>query len=145
MKLSDDSITDGYFIRSYTPGRITVASLNLPPEGDSKDEMPTTQLNEEVLENSFILSANEIVRDWEPNTTSELSEQDAEKLISLQPDIIILGTGASLRFPDPAWSAIFLERRIGLEVMDTAAACRTYAILCADDRNVIAALMLNQA
>lgn len=141
MKISDDSNTDGYFIRSYTPGRITVASLHLTTESNSKTEAPASKLKEEILENSFILSANRLIKDWLPQTTSDLGEEHSEMLVSLQPEVIILGTGSSLHFPNPAWSARFIEHGIGLEVMDTGAACRTYAILNADNRNVVAALM----
>ena len=141
MKISDDSNTDGYFIRSYAPGRITVASAHLTPESSSKTEAPASRLKEEILENSFILSANRLIKDWPPQTTSDLSEEHSEILVSLQPEVIILGTGVSLHFPNPSWSASFLEQGIGLEVMDTGAACRTYAILSADSRNVVAAFM----
>jgi len=158
MKISDDSITEGYFIRSYAPGRITVASLHNKPHNKELGEelatetdagnqaniaLPNSQLQEETLENSFILSANNLIKDWSPQSIDDLSEEHSQMLISLQPEVIILGTGASLRFPNPAWSTRFLEQHIGLEVMDTAAACRTYAILSADNRNVIAAMMLN--
>jgi len=62
--------------------------------------------------------------------------------VPLQPDIVVLGTGASLRFPHPRLTRALLEQRIGLEVMDTAAACRTFNILAAEGRRVAAALML---
>ncbi len=141
MKISDDSNTDGYFIQSYTRGRITVASAHFTTESSSKTDAPAPKLTQEILENSFILSANRLIKDWPPQTTSDLSDEHSEMLISLQPEVIILGTGLSLHFPNPVWSARFLERGIGLEVMDTGAACRTYAILSADNRNVVAALM----
>jgi uncharacterized protein len=58
------------------------------------------------------------------------------------PEIVLLGTGPRLRFPSPAVYASLLKARIGVEVMDTAAACRTYNILAAEGRRVAAALML---
>jgi len=154
MKISDDSITDGYFIRSYTPGRITVASLHnkelgeeLTTETDADNHAnvstSSSRLQEETLENSFIISPSKLIKDWSAQSIGDLSEEHSQMLILLQPEVIILGTGSSLRFPNQAWSARFLEHRIGLEVMDTAAACRTYAILSADNRNIIAAMMLN--
>ena len=143
MKISDDSNTDGYFIRSYAPGRITVASKQLSADTTGETAPSESRFKEETLENSFIISANRLIKDWPPQTIDDLTNDHSKMLLSLQPEVIILGTGMSLRFPNPVWSASFLEHSIGLEVMDTGAACRTYGILSADGRNVVAAFILN--
>jgi len=55
---------------------------------------------------------------------------------------VIFGSGSRIRFPQPAWLAPLIERRIGLETMDTQAACRTYNILSGEGRKVVAALLI---
>jgi uncharacterized protein len=60
----------------------------------------------------------------------------------MKPEIVLLGTGATFVFPDPARLAPLRDARVGVEVMDTAAACRTYNILLAEGRNVVAALIV---
>ncbi|MGZ5786195.1 MAG: Mth938-like domain-containing protein, partial [Ramlibacter sp.] len=66
------------------------------------------------------------------------------QLAQLQPEVVIFGSGARIRFPRPAWLQPLVERRIGLETMDTAAACRTYNILAQEGRSVAVALLLEQ-
>ena len=66
-------------------------------------------------------------------------------LLATSPEIVLLGTGATQRFPHPKLTAPLLRARVGLEVMDTRAACRTYNILVAEGRSVTAALIIEQA
>jgi len=80
---------------------------------------------------------------WDLNTIAELSQQHLIDLAALKPEIILLGTGTELVFPDPAITQVLFAQRIGLEVMTTAAACRTYAALTAEGRNVLAAIVLH--
>ena len=71
-----------------------------------------------------------------------LTESDFAQLLELRPEIVLLGTGATQRFPQPAVVAPLLNAQVGLEVMDTRAACRTYNILVAEGRSVTAALIV---
>ena len=71
-----------------------------------------------------------------------IDREDFERLSELATDVLILGTGTAISFPDPAITRPLMTRGIGLEVMDTAAACRTYNILVADGRNPAAALIV---
>ena len=71
-----------------------------------------------------------------------LSIDDFAKLIPLKPEVVLLGTGSRQRLPPPALYAAFAERRIGLEVMDNRAACRTFNLLLSEYRDVAVALML---
>ncbi|MBI2225497.1 MAG: hypothetical protein HYU44_11240, partial [Betaproteobacteria bacterium] len=71
-----------------------------------------------------------------------LAASHFEFLLALKPEIVLLGTGAMLRFPSPALSRCLTEAHVGLEVMDTNAACRTYNILAAEGRNVAIAILL---
>ncbi|HXZ97440.1 MAG TPA: Mth938-like domain-containing protein [Burkholderiales bacterium] len=84
----------------------------------------------------------ERVMQWNVTAFETLSTQDFEDLANLAPEIVLLGTGSSLRFPHPALSQALASARIGLEVMNTPAACRTYNILMEEGRKVAAALLL---
>jgi uncharacterized protein len=81
---------------------------------------------------------------WDVAAFEALSAEDFEFLANLAPEIVLLGTGSSLRFPHPALSQSLASARIGLEVMSTPAACRTYNILMAEGRKVAAALLLRE-
>ncbi|MBI2311107.1 MAG: Mth938-like domain-containing protein [Betaproteobacteria bacterium] len=96
-------------------------------------------------EKSLIVMPERIIEDWEVADFEELTAAHFELLGSLKPEVVLLGTGPRLRFPHPALSRCLAEARIGLEVMDTSAACRTYNILMAEGRRVVAALLLPQA
>lgn len=66
-------------------------------------------------------------------------------LAELGVEVVIFGSGSRIRFPKPAWLAPLAQRRIGLETMDTPAACRTYNILAQEGRDVAVALLLDPA
>jgi uncharacterized protein len=92
-------------------------------------------------ETSIILLPDEIVSDW-ASDFAQLNGAHFDALALRAPEIILLGSGAKLRFPAPALYAGLIKANIGVEVMDTAAACRTYNILAAEGRRVAAALIL---
>ena len=83
--------------------------------------------------------------DWEPARFEDLTAGMFAELAGLSLEILILGTGAKLRFPSPALTRSLYEARIGVEVMDTQAACRTYNILLSEDRRVGAAILIDAA
>ena len=99
-------------------------------------------VNKKKYENSIITMPDKIIEDWQAPTVEKLSKEHFELLIPYEPEIILLGTGATLRFPSPLVTKDLLESKIGVEVMDTNAACRTYNILMAEGRNVAAALLI---
>ena len=99
-------------------------------------------VNNKKYENSMITMPDKIIEDWQAPTVEKLTEEHFELLIPYEPEIILLGTGATLRFPSPLVTKNLLESKIGVEVMDTNAACRTYNILMAEGRNVAAALLI---
>jgi uncharacterized protein len=99
-------------------------------------------VNHVRYETHLIVLPESIIQDWNVPGFSGLTVQHFEHLASLKPEIVLLGTGATLRFPPPALSRCLTESHIGLEVMDTSAACRTYNILSADGRKVLAALLV---
>jgi len=78
---------------------------------------------------------------WPVGSLATLEESHFETVASLNPELVIFGSGARLQFVRPALMRCLIERRIGMETMDTAAACRTYNILLAEGRSVVAALV----
>ncbi len=82
---------------------------------------------------------------WRPAAFEELAAEDFEAVAALQPALVVFGSGARLRFPKPALLRPLMERRIGIETMDTAAACRTYNVLASEGRTVAAALLVETA
>lgn len=78
---------------------------------------------------------------WPVDDFAALGPGHFEAVAVLQPELVIFGSGPKLRFPKPALLRPLIDRRIGIETMDTAAACRTYNVLLAEGRSVVAALV----
>jgi uncharacterized protein len=91
---------------------------------------------------SSLIVLPESIVPWRPESFDALKSEDFEALKALQAEIILLGTGAKQRFPDPRLTAPLASAGIGVEVMDLKAACRTFNILAAEERKVAAALLL---
>lgn len=100
------------------------------------------EVNRQRYSASLVVSAERIIVDWPALSVEELGADHLAAIVELRPEIAILGSGATFRFPDPARLAPLHAARIGVEVMDTQAACRTYNILLGEGRNVVAALIL---
>jgi uncharacterized protein len=84
------------------------------------------------------------VQDWPPERFDDLQALHFDALIGLNPELVLFGSGARLRFAAPALLRGLIERRIGFETMDTAAACRTFNVLVSEGRLVVAALLLDR-
>ena len=121
MKLTDETQRGTNFIRAY-----------------DKDEI---RVGERAIRNNCIVTADQIL-DWSPQSVEAMTVDDIGPLLELAPEIVILGTGAMQRFPDPSLMGAILSRGIGFEVMTTSAACRTYNVLVSEDRKVAAVLLL---
>ncbi|MFL6656369.1 MAG: Mth938-like domain-containing protein [Sulfurifustis sp.] len=121
MKIQLESGAGRNIIRSYTAGRITV--------------------NQEVFTGSLIVTPDRIIGDWRPRAFADLTAADFDTISRLNPEVVLLGTGARLQFPAPALTRVMVVANIGFEVMDTGAACRTYNVLMAEGRTVVAALL----
>ena len=100
-------------------------------------------VNERRLERSFIVSPTQLLEDWPPASLEALQPADLEPALALQPAVLLLGTGATLRFPAPAVLAACLTRGIGIEAMDNAAAARTFNVLASEGRKVVAAFLIS--
>ena len=81
--------------------------------------------------------------DWQCARFEDLTEAHFSQLAASQPELVIFGSGARLRFPPPAFLRELMARRIGVETMDTLAACRTYNVLAGEGRRVTAALLID--
>jgi uncharacterized protein len=122
MKFTLDSRNDIYLIRGYGPGEVRIGEL--------------------VQRAPCIVTAQRLVLDWQAREVASLAPADLEVIFALQPDVVLLGTGAKQTFPASPLRQAFVARKIGLEVMDLGAACRTYNILVQEERRVAAALFL---
>lgn len=122
MKLTDERSAGVNTVRSYSPGSVKV--------GDT------------VLTRSCLISPNELITDWRPQSLEDLTLEDLDAVLALKPEIVILGAGMKQRFPPTQLMASLLSRNIGCDVMDTGAACRTYNVLVSEGREVVAALFL---
>jgi uncharacterized protein len=123
MKLQPDKF-DVQSISGYGPGWVGVAG-------------------EKITHSVIISSAGERI-DWPPRRFEDLVAEHFAQLARVECEVVIFGSGSRIRFPDAAWLAPLIARRIGIETMDTAAACRTYNILAQEGRSVAVALLLEQ-
>lgn len=100
-------------------------------------------INKQRYDGNLLLTADRIVTGWAPGGFAGLAEQDFTAARELGTEILIIGTGGRQRFPSPALLRPLIDARIGFEVMDLAAACRTYNILVGESRSVAAALLFD--
>jgi uncharacterized protein len=98
-------------------------------------------VNRQRFDRSLVVLPERILLDWPPSRFDELAPEHMAALAGLDREIILLGTGARLRFPRPEIVQSLIRSGVGVEVMDVQAACRTYNILLAEERRVAAALL----
>ena len=125
MKLQPDRL-DVQSILGYGPGWV-----GLGREGVA-----------EKIEHSIVIGSGGEKFDWNCARFEDLTENHFALLGNTQPELVIFGSGSRLRFAPPAFMRALMQRRIGMETMDTLAACRTYNILAGEGRRVIAALLI---
>lgn len=122
MGLTLDENKAHYQIRAYQPGRI--------------------QINEEIYQQSIIVGPDTLITDWPPQYITELTYADLTIIREHRPTILLIGTGDKLTFPELSIYGDLINQGIGVEIMNTRAACFTYNALSAENRNVIAALII---
>ncbi|MFT5502399.1 MAG: hypothetical protein ACI845_000525 [Gammaproteobacteria bacterium] len=123
MPLTEEIISNRYSISAYSKNSITI--------------------NEVEYQKSLILAASQLELDWPVNQLELIEDQHLKQIMEFNPEVILLGTGERQKFPHPSIFAYFGEKGIGLEVMDTGALCRTFNILVAEDRAVVAAVIFD--
>jgi uncharacterized protein len=122
MVLSEDHSDARYQIQSIASGKICI--------------------NKETYTHSLIISPNKLIPDWKPISAESITDDDLLLLMVDNPDIILLGTGEKSTILPAKKLAILLEKQYHVECMNTAAACRTYTILAAEGRKVVAGLII---
>ena len=100
------------------------------------------EVNRQRHGSSVVVSADRVITDWPARSIEGLTADHFAAVMALAPEILLLGTGSRFAFPAPALLAPLRQAGIGVEVMDTPAACRTYNILLGEGRNVVAALVV---
>ena len=100
------------------------------------------EVNRKRHATSLVVSADRLIIDWPARSIEGLTADHFAAVMALAPEILLLGTGSRFAFPAPALLAPLRQAGIGVEVMDTPAACRTYNILLGEGRNVVAALVV---
>lgn len=116
MKFSEDSAAGIYRLHSYGQGWI--------------------QVNERRLERGFILSTDQLISDWEPETFTDLRPGHLDAVFALKAELILIGTGGQQQLPAADIYRTLIHSQTGFELMATAAACRTYNVLVAESRRV---------
>ena len=100
------------------------------------------QTKDRIIKTNIIITKDRLIENWLDEGYLNFATQHLENVISWQPEIIILGTGKTLSFPNQEVIAYVHSKNIGFEVMDTGAACRSYNLLIDEGRNVVACLFL---
>lgn len=125
MKLQPDRL-DVQSILAYGPGWVGLGNQGVA----------------EKIDYSVVIGSRGEKLAWNCTRFDQLTAEHFTVLADLQPELVIFGSGTRLRFPPPAFLRALMSQRIGLETMDTLAACRTYNILAGEGRQVIAALLI---
>lgn len=103
------------------------------------------QVGDAQLTHSVVIASDGRRFDWQCERFEDLTDAHFEQLAQLQTELVIFGSGTRLRFPAAALTRALIERQIGIESMDTQAACRTYNILAGEGRHVAVALLIEDA
>ena len=121
MKLQPDKL-DVQAITGYGPGWVGV--------------------NTERVTHSVIIGSGGERIEWKASRFEDLGAEHFEQVAAVDAEVVIFGSGSRIRFPRPAWLKPLIDRHVGVETMDTAAACRTYNVLAQEGRRVAVALLI---
>lgn len=99
------------------------------------------RVGQEIFVSPFIISGQRIVPQWNVESVDDINEESLQAIFDLEPEVILIGTGDKQVFLPPATQVHFFRRNFGFEVMTTDAACRTFNVLAAEGRHVVAALL----
>ena len=102
-------------------------------------------VKETIIKSNLIISKDHLIENWSVDTYNNLALQHLDEIIAWKPEIILIGTGKTPSFPNPELIAYAGSKNIGLEIMDTGAACRSYNLLVDEDRDVVACLFLPES
>jgi len=122
MKFAQENLDEGYVITAYESDRIFI--------------------NGKAFDQSLIITGTQLNENWSLDDIQRLSTEHIEGILSYKPELIIIGTGCNLVFPAVETYSEIIQHGIGVDFMDTHAACRTYNILMSEGRDVVAGLIL---
>ena len=118
MKFAQDKQDEGYVITAY---------------GDD-----SVSINGKPFQESLIITPTKLEENWSITSIDQLTKNHIEQILALNPELILIGTGNKLTFPAVELYSSIIKQGIGVDFMDTGAACRTYNILMSEDRDVVA-------
>lgn len=107
--------------------------------GIGNDEI---RVGEITCKQSFIISRDTLDQGWPVRDVSDLDDATISRILDLRPEVVVLGTGDNIHFPSTNRLSRFVDEQIGVEIMDSAAACRTYNLLLGEQRRVVAAIII---
>ncbi len=122
MFIQQDDSDATYVINRYEPGSIWI--------------------NQQCYHCSVIVRPHQLIAPWEPNQLSEITVEHFNSLFDPKAEIVIIGTGSKLIVPPQALLRPLYEKGIGVEFMDSRAACHTFTVLAAELRNVAACIIV---
>ncbi len=99
------------------------------------------RINDDYYHASVVVSASHLLPGWDVHCLGDINAEKLQSIFELEPELVLIGCGKTQAFLTPATQMLFLERHIGVEVMVTDAACRTFNLLAGDGREVVAALI----
>ena len=100
------------------------------------------EINKAPYDHAVVLSSDGAISEWSAQSFDDLESHHFSQLVDLKPELIIIGTGKRQRFPKPELLKALISAKIGFEIMDSQAACRTYNILVGEGRQVLLALLV---
>jgi uncharacterized protein len=121
MRFTEESSSGINLIRAYRAGEV--------------------RINEAAHRGAVIVSATTVSAEPDVHDLDQLLALPPTRILALEPELVLLGTGQRQIFPPAAYAAHFLRMSVGFEVMDTGAACRTFNVLVAEQRRVVALLL----
>lgn len=122
MKFAEDHNDSNYHITGY--------------------DLEGVEINGVMHKQSFILSPMGIINDWHPQDLSTMRVEHLDAFYTMKPEVIILGTGVKQIFPEREILKYLVQKRIGYEIMDTQAACRTFNVIMGEGRTVVAGMFI---
>jgi uncharacterized protein len=122
MRFTQDQTSSVNVIRGYGPGEL--------------------RINEDTFNATVIIGASVIRTEPAVLAVSDLRDTHVTRILTLDPELVLLGSGTRQEFPQASFGAQFLSVGIGFEVMDTGAACRTFNVLVGEQRRVVALLIV---
>ena len=121
MRFTQDSSSGTHIIRSYGDGGF--------------------RIDDQSIRGGVIVSATAILVEPEMRGLADLTPSHVARVLAMNPEVVLFGTGARQQFPAPTFGARFLGMHVGFEVMDSGAACRTFNVLVAEQRRAVAILL----